>query len=303
MQLSRLLPPSRQQEQQGIQRRYTENAEAYEAFLQGRALLVYENDPAKLELARKAFERALKLDPNYAPALAGLAGVEGYIYRDIDSKPEHLVRAEQLAHNAIRIDPQLSEAHIGMSRAYGLRFDYDHAAQEAREATRLDPQNSLAWDMLSWALAYRQPPDAIEAEKAAREAIRLLPTRYFAWYHLARALLLQGRNPEALAAMDQARALAPESKILGIGFAQIYLAMGQPEKAIPLLTDDRKNAIDQFWLSCAYSANGDVNKATDAMKQAFDQGFRDFATIQNSPYLPKARADQRFQQQVEKYRN
>jgi serine/threonine protein kinase/tetratricopeptide (TPR) repeat protein len=294
------------QEQQGIQHRYTENAKAYEAFLQGRALLVYEDDPAKVELARQAFERALKLDPNYVPALAGLSDVEGYIYRDIESKPEHLERAEQLAREALRIDPQLAEAHTAISRVYGIRFDYSRAAEESREATRLDPQNSLAWDMLSWSLTYRQPPDAIEAEKAAREAIRLLPTRYFAWYHLARAMLLQGRNPEALAAMEQAKALAPKSQILNLGFAQVYLAMGDPAKALALLTGpgaNDKSAIFHFWLSCVYAANGDNDKATAAMKRAFEIGFRDFTAIETSPYLASVRSDPKFQQMLQSYRH
>jgi serine/threonine protein kinase/tetratricopeptide (TPR) repeat protein len=291
------------QEQQGIQHRYTDNVQAYEAFLQGKALLIDEDNREKLELARAAFQRALKLDPDYAPALAGLSGVDGYLYRDLDSMPEYLIRAERLAHDALRIDPQLSEAHIAMARVYGLRFDYDHAAQEASEAVRLDPQNSLAWDMWSWALAYRQPPDAIQSEKAAREAIRLLPTRYYAWYHLARALLLQGRNPEALAAMEHAKALAPNSQVLGMGFAQVYLAMGQPQKAVTLLNNrPDKSHLTPFWLACAYSAQGDVGHATSAMKQALQLGFRDFAAIDSSPYLQNARANQRFMKAVDEYR-
>jgi TolB-like protein len=291
------------QEQQGIQHRYTENVQAYEAFLQGKALLVDEDDREKLELARKAFERALKLDPNYAPALAGLSGVEGYLYRDLDSKPEHLLRAEQLAHDALRIDPQLSEAHVAMSRVSGLRFDYARAAEEAREATRLDPQNNLAWDMLSWALAYRQPPDAIESERAAREAIRLLPNRYFAWYHLARALLLQGRNSEALAAMEHAKALAPNSQIISLGFAQVYLAMGESNKAVALLISrPDKSHLTPFWLACAYSAEGDVGEATKAIRKSLDLGFRDFSAIDSSPYLQNARANQRFMKAVDEYR-
>ena len=295
-----------QQEQQGIQHRYTENVRAYEQFLQGRALLVYEDDPAKVELARQAFERALKLDPNYAPALAGLSHVEGYIYRDIESTPEHLERAEQLAHQALSIDPQLAEAHIAISRIYGVRFDYARAADEAQEATRLDPQNSTAWDMWSWALGYRQPPDAIGAEKAARETIRLLPTRYLAWYHLARALVLQGRNQEALAAMEQAKALAPDSSTVYMGLGQVYLALGDTEKALSFFTDPRFNhrpAVDLFWLSSAYAAHGENDKATATMKRSFDAGFRDFAAIEASPYLAKLRSYPPFQQMLQSYRH
>ena len=64
------------QEEKAIQRRYTQNPQAYESYLAGRGLLEVET-PERLEAARKNFEQALKFDPNYAPALAGLAHVEG----------------------------------------------------------------------------------------------------------------------------------------------------------------------------------------------------------------------------------
>src|ERR1700678_1868724 len=66
------------QEKQGLERRYTQNPEAYEAYMIGRALSEHDSEPDKLEAARSHFEQALKLDPEYAPALAGLAQVEGY---------------------------------------------------------------------------------------------------------------------------------------------------------------------------------------------------------------------------------
>jgi adenylate cyclase len=139
------------QEEKAIAQRYTQNAEAYQAFLVGRALLLMET-PEKLEGARKSFEQALKFDPGYAPALAGLSHVEGLYYRDIDSDPSHLARSTEFAKRAISIDPQLAEAHIALAQTLALRFDYPHAVSELREAVRLEPTNSLAWDLLSWAL-------------------------------------------------------------------------------------------------------------------------------------------------------
>jgi hypothetical protein len=59
-------------------------------------------------------EAALKLDANYAPALAGLANVEDCYYRDLGSDPAYLERAQQLAKRAVAIDPQLPEAHLAL---------------------------------------------------------------------------------------------------------------------------------------------------------------------------------------------
>ena len=290
------------QEQQGIERQYTKNPAAYEAFLQGRALLVYEDQPEKLALAEKHFEDALKLDPNYALALAGLSHVEGFTYRDINSAPIHLERSEQFANRALSIDPQLPEAHIAPGRVYGNKFDYAHAADQFREATRLEPQNVMAWDLLSWALGYRQPPDAVAAENAAREALRLEPSRFMGEYHLGRALLLQGRTAEAKAAFERAKQLSPESSTPDLGLAQLYMSEGHADRAIAILAKQNLPATNNlFWLASAYSANGDKEKAIATLGKALSAGFTDFPAIENSPYLAKLRDDPKFRELLARY--
>jgi serine/threonine-protein kinase len=292
-----------QGEQQLIHRRYTQNPEAYEAYLKGHALLVYEDEPDKLAAAETHFEQALKLDPKYTLAVAGLSHVEGKIYRNIDSDPAHLERAEEFAGRALRLDPQLPEARIALANVYGYKYDYPRAVQEFREALRSEPQNAYAWDMLSWALGYQEPPDALEAQKAAREAIRLDPSRFMADYHLGRALYLQGRYDEARVAFDKARELSPTSTSPLMGLAQLCLAQGDSGRAVGLLEKiGRKDAIYTFWLASAYSAHGDRDKALATMKKALDLGFRDFAAIDASPYLAALRADPNFQQLMRKYR-
>jgi tetratricopeptide (TPR) repeat protein len=292
------------QEQKAVQQRYTQNPQAYEAFLVGRGLLLVET-PEKFEAARKNFELALQSDPNYAPALAGLSHVEGLYYRDLDSSPFHLQRAEEYARRAIAIDPQLGEAHLALGQTSALRFDYAHAVGEFREATRLEPENPLAWDLFSWALGYLQPPDALEAEKAAREAIRLEPSSAAAQYHLGRALLFQGRNGEAAAAFQHAREVGSDD-YANLGMSQLSLAQGNYDQAIAYLmkrTSPGKTAMDQFWQSAAYSAKGDREKAFTTMQAAFKLGFRDFAALDASPYFANLRSDPRYQQLLSQYRH
>ncbi|MGB0034199.1 MAG: protein kinase [Candidatus Acidiferrales bacterium] len=292
------------QEEKAVQQRYTQNSQAYEAYLVGRALLEHENEPDKLEAARKNFEHALKLDPEYAPALAGLAAVEGVYYRDIDSDASHLQRADELAQRALVIDPNLPEARAVLARSYGWRYDYTRAVDEFRVAVRLDPQNAATWDGFSWALAYKQPPDALEAEKAAREALRLLPSRSPAEYHLGRALLLQGRYQEAIEAFERSKELSGDSSFLNLGMAQVRLAQGNYDQAIAYLLkfSGKKSAINLYWLSAAYAAKGDKEKALATLQKAFDAGFRDFTAIDAAPYFSSLRNDLRFQQLIKRYR-
>jgi eukaryotic-like serine/threonine-protein kinase len=291
------------QETKAIEQRYTQNPQAYEAFLVGRGLLLDET-PEKMEAARKSFEQALKFDPNYAPALAGLSHVEGLYYRDLDSNPSHLARSEEFAKRALAADPDLGEAHIAMAQSYALHFDYPRAVVEFREATRLEPDNPLAWDLLSWALAYEQPPDAIEAERAAREAIRLQPTSAAAQYHLGRALMFQTRYQEAATAFQRAKELG-SIRYQNLGMAQLALAQANYDEALKYMSaeiDTKKTTMDQYWLAAIYAAKGDKDKSFAALQQALQTGFRDFATLDASPYFAYLRSDPRYQKLIAEYR-
>jgi len=291
------------QEQKAVVQRYTQNPQAYEAFLVGRALLL-EETPEKLESARDNFEQALKFDPNYAPALAGLSHVESLYYRDLDSKPTHLQKAEEFARRALAIDPELGEAHVALGQTYALRYDYKRAIGELREAVRLEPENALGWDLLSWALGYEEPPEPIESEKAAREAIRLQPGSTAAEYHLGRALLFQKRYAEAGAAFQRAKELGSDY-YNEMGMAQLFLVQGNYDQAVTNLSKRSKGntAIGQYWLGAAYAAKGDKDKAFAALQKSFELGFRDFTVLDASPYFSSLRSDPRYQQLLKRYRS
>jgi serine/threonine protein kinase/tetratricopeptide (TPR) repeat protein len=294
------------QEQQGVRRRYTQDAEAYDAFLRGRAFQIDFDNPAKLELARNEFQRALARDPNYVPAMAGLSWVEAQYYRNVESTPAHLQRAEELAERARTIDAQLPAVHLAIGYIAASRYNYRRGAEEFLEATRLDPEDAIAWDFSAWALGYQQPPDAAGAEKAAREAIRLGLETMAPYYQLGRALLLQSRYDEAVAAMEHARKLSPKSATAELGLAQVYLAKGEYNEALfhwswqPV--SQQHTAIGAFWGSSIYAARGEKDKALAQLQTSLEKGFRDFAAIDASPYFASLRSDPRFQRLIRRYR-
>jgi TolB-like protein/Tfp pilus assembly protein PilF len=291
------------QEQQAVERRYTQNPQAYEEFLMGRPLLANEASPEALEGARKHFEAALKLDPNYAPALAGLSQVEQSYYRDFDSSPVYIQRAEQFAMQALPIDPQLPEAHIARGRVFGARFDYTDAAREFRLATQTEPDNAAGWQYLGWALGYQTPPQAVEAEKAAREALRLNPSLSFPQYHLGRALYLQGRFQEAMAAFDRCEELSGNPDTANFGRAQALAAQKRYAEAVTMLLKryTLKTALDFYWLSVSYASNGEKEKALAALQKSLELGYRDFTALEANPAFDSVRGEARFQEMLKKY--
>ncbi|MCX6619397.1 MAG: tetratricopeptide repeat protein, partial [Acidobacteria bacterium] len=206
---------------------------------------------------------------------------------------------------ALVVDPGLAEGLVALGCTYGYRYQYDRAADTFRKALGLEPENAYAWDMLSWALAYQQPPDAPGAEKAARESIRLQPALIGAHYHLGRALLLQKRYAEAVAAFEQARELDPQFTTVDFGLAQVYLAQGNYDRAVQFLQkvlEKRRSSILVIYLGFAYAGRGDKQKALAAIQEALAGGFTHFAALDASPHLASLRADPRFQQLLRRYR-
>ena len=291
-------------EQNAVKKRYTQNPEAYESYLRGRALVDFIDVPVNLEAARAHFEKALQLDPNYAPALSGLSMVESFYYRNLDPNEAHLRKARELAERALTVDPQLGEAHVALANVYGNTFDYVRAVQESREATSLEPDNAHAFDQLSWALGYQQPPDPVGAEKAAREAIRLQPNMFQAYYHLGRALMEQKKFSEAIDALQQAKHISPNSGSADFGMGQVYVAAGDYDKAIKIFSNlpkaDQSTPIVHFQLSVAYAGHGDKERALGELQKAIDSGYRDSAAINSNPHFNALRSDARFQKLLQR---
>src|SRR5438874_271178 len=115
-----------------IERKPTENGEAYLAFVQGHDLMTRPDKfRGESEKAEQLFERATRLDPNFAGAFAGLAWVEDWMYHSFDPTPARKEKARAAAEQAIRLQPDLPEAHLalGFYHYYGER-NYQAALDE-----------------------------------------------------------------------------------------------------------------------------------------------------------------------------
>jgi TolB-like protein len=278
-------------EQAAVRRRSTRNPQAYDEYLRGRALIEYFNDPAKLDAARAHLEKALELDHDYPLALVGLSRVEAQYHRNIDPAPARLARAEELARRALELEPKLAEAHLAMGQVLGNRYEYAGAAERFREAIRLEPDNAYAWDLLSWALAYREPPDLRGAEDAARHAISLQASLIGAHYHLGRALLLQGRYDEAIAAFEQSKRLDSTFESADFGISQVYLAQRRYAESLSAFERLKQRSAPIIRLQeCAIHAGlRHTDLALAALDSALSAGYRDAAALRVNPHLTALR--------------
>src|SRR2546427_3155673 len=96
--------------------------------------------------AEPLFEQAIKLDPNFSLAYAGLSMVESWIYHSFDPLPARRDKARLNADEALRLQPDLPEAHLalGFSYYYGDR-DYERALAEFEIAKRGLPNEAQAY--------------------------------------------------------------------------------------------------------------------------------------------------------------
>jgi len=291
-------------ERKVIRRRYTENSRAFDAYLEGQALVQYTDSHDKLMAARRHFQRALGFDPDYAAALAGLASVEVHLYRNFEPDEKHLAKARELAAKALQRGPGLARAHAAQGEVFAAEFRYAEAADKFRDALQIEDTDPWTWDALSWVLGYQQPPDAESAEQAAREAIRIQPQFTVAYYHLGRALLLQRRLDEAEAAFAHISELSADDTFARYGAAMVHLARGEYAEALEAHRAARLGGSAARMLRASIlTASGDEHGALAELEAAFGEGLRDFSGLAADPYLAPLRDNPRYLELLQRYQD
>jgi len=144
-------------EKAGMTRKPTENGEAYLAFVQAHDLQAAAvEDRAKANEAVQLYKRAIELDPNFALAIANLSITYSWIFHNFDQKEEQHALAAKYAEQALKLAPEMPEAHLarGFVLYYGER-DYKGALQEFAIAQRGLPNDSQAY-LITGAIQRRQ---------------------------------------------------------------------------------------------------------------------------------------------------
>ena len=183
-------------------RPHTENVEAYELYLKGRALL-YQRGMAMFR-ARECFEEALALDTQYALAHAGLADSYSILgYYGLIAPPEAWPHARQVAEQAVALAPELAEAHNALAIIAFVRdWNWAMAGREFRRSLELNPSyvQARCWHAVAYLQGTRGDHEAAIAE--VRVAVDIDPLSPYTHTMLAYVLAFAGRAGEAV---DEAR--------------------------------------------------------------------------------------------------
>ena len=189
----------------------TQNADAYVFYL--RANQISKNPDTLLEdyeTAEQLYTQAIELDPNFALAHARLASVCAEIFRYYEPTATWKTKAWIEAETALRLQPNLAEAHFALGQCfYWIDQNYDRALEQFEIASRLAPSNADAGRLIA-AIERRQGKwqQALEAYERVATIDPQNPTTALQLMYTNTSMR---RWPEAARWAERMRAIAPTS--------------------------------------------------------------------------------------------
>jgi serine/threonine-protein kinase len=240
------------QEKRALQAHGTTEPAAYDFYLQGRGYL---QDYVKLENVENAinvFNQALKKDPGFAAANAGLGEAYWRKYQLTHDKGLADAAIENCRKGTER-DTGLAAAHICLGRVYAGTGGYEKALAEFRSGVELEPTNDAAYGGLAY--AYEQLNQVDAAEKTFKQAIAVRPNYWATYNWLGIFYQRHARYDDAVGMYSQVVSLAPDSFTGYYNLGGVRILQGKYADAIPLLQKSleiRKTADGGSNLGTAY---------------------------------------------------
>jgi TolB-like protein/tetratricopeptide (TPR) repeat protein len=307
--------------------------EARDEFLKGRYFW-HMRTPDAFWRARRHFERAIALDPQFAGAHAGLAdtyAVLGFWAYGVLPPRQAFPSARASAEQALRLDPGLAEAHATLGFVQHL-FEWDWAAAEAslRRALDLDPSYAIGSQRYALFLALRgRLAEALDEVARARalDPLSLVINHTVAWVHyfardyerarehcertlelsptfaVTRLLLaavhsLSGRAQEALAELDASDRLTGARATALTLRACHHARMGERPRAEHCLEELRHRLAageaSSWHVAMGHACVGRADEAFVALERAVEDRFDMLAFLKVEPHWDPIRMDPRF---------
>ena len=182
-------------------RRSPSSLGAYDHYLRGRALRRNTQGKDAGQRSRALCEKAIEIDPQFAPAYAELA----YAYHqdvaersDVSQREEALTKGLAMANRALVLDPAFSTAHLVMSLLLFRLRDYEGAAASGQKAIELNPNDPESYIARGNLLYYtNRSREALEVFKKVQLLDPFYPPVYD--YLLSRSYLGHGELEQAIA--------------------------------------------------------------------------------------------------------
>jgi serine/threonine-protein kinase len=307
------------------------NLRAHTAYLLGRYFW-NQRTPEGLAKASAHFEQAIKEDPRYAFAYAGLADYYNVLpfYKRVAPR-DVFPRAKVAAEQALALDDGLAEAHASLAyvKAY-YDWDWAGAEREFRRALELNPSYGAAHHSYSRLLAAMGRVDEALAEiqraeqvepismvlKANTAMILFFGRRYddaihrleetleldstfgVAYWGLGLAYEQKGMYPRAIAALEKAASLSKRDPNVVSSLGHLYAVAHRLPEAGRLIDElgqqSRQGYVSPYFFALIYVGRGEADRAVAALSRAAEERSTLLVYLRMDPRFAELRSDPRF---------
>jgi TolB-like protein/Tfp pilus assembly protein PilF len=314
-------------------KRPTANIAAYELFLEGRHLWYR----GSVERARECYDKAIALDPGYAPAYAGICECHMHSATRLADPREVIPKIEAAARRALELDPSLADAHsmLGLVSAFSYRWDearnhFLHAMELSssaihnragyvlwylltqgflEEALRVldraasqDPLSPLRPGLKAFVFYYSRRFD--EAAEWLRRALDLNARNPTVAIYLGRACAYQNQFEQAMAVVEQAIQESGRSAWTLLGLGTVHALAGHADEAHRVLEELHQLAQSRYvpasFVVRLHALLGEKDAAFEWAGTAFDQRDPNLLRIKVDPAFDSLRSDPRYPALLEK---
>jgi eukaryotic-like serine/threonine-protein kinase len=206
---------------------------AYEAYIRGRGYLQEYQKPENIENAIAEFNEALKIDPSYALAYAGLGKAYLTGFQQFDKGQQWVANASANCEKALSLNSGLLEGHICLGNVLNGTGKYNKAVEEFQVALRSEPSSEDA--LRGLADAYTNLGNFAAAESTYKKVIALRPNYWGVYSWLGSFYYNQARYPEAAEMFLKATQLAPDNYHGYLNLGGTYGLQGRYSEAIDAL--------------------------------------------------------------------
>ena len=324
-----------EEERQRLARRNTENTDAYHAFLKGRFFWNKRTEDG-LRRGIAEFEDAIRHDPQYALAYAGVADCYNLLCGYGALAPsEGYPRARQAAERALELDERLAEAHTSLAyasmhyywdwaaseraflRALSLNANYatahqwygsylaarsrfQESAAETDQALRLDPLSLMINADRGWLSFFaRQHDRAIEH---LRKAIDMEPNFALPYWLLGLNKEQKGLIEEATAEFRKALSLSPDSPFALASLGHILGTAGTRSEALAVLEQlsalSARRYVSPHSIATVHVGLGQTSDAIEWLNRAADEHSNWMIFLNVDPIFDPLRDQPGFQEIV-----
>jgi len=247
----------------------TSASKAYDSYLQARGHLLRRNK-GDVDQAIDMFNQAVKQDPKYALAFAGLSEAYWWKYR-FTADTQWVALAQENSQKALQLNDKLAPVYVTRGIIEAGTGRHEEAVKTLQTALDLEPINASAGREL--AVVYEAMGKLEDSESTLKKGVTLRPSDWTSLYDLGMFYYRQGRYPEAVPLLQRVTEIAPDNNSGFTGLGAVYWMQGNYDNAIRSYKRSlelRKSASAFTSLGTIYFFMGRCEDAVGEMQKAVD---------------------------------